>query len=83
MFPKSARRRVGPVEGGRLKIRVHAAPENGQANAAVVELLAEIFQVPSRNITLLQGETSRMKTIRILGSQVDPSTFETGHVDVK
>ncbi len=83
VFPKSPHSRIGPVEGGRLQVRIHAAPEDGAANAAVVALLARAFEVPQRAVTILLGQTSRMKSVRITGSLVDPSVYEKGSVDVK
>jgi len=83
VFPKSPHSRIGPVEGGRLQVRIHAAPEDGAANAAVVALLARAFEVPQRAVTILLGQTSRMKSVRITGSPVDPSVYEKGYVDVK
>ncbi len=83
VFPKSPRCRIGPVEGGRLQVRVHAPPEDGEANAAVVALLAKAFDVPRSAVAILVGQTSRLKSIRITGSAVDPGSFEKGTVDVK
>jgi len=83
VFPKSPRSRIGPVEGGRLQVRVHAAPEDGEANAAVIALLARAFDVPRGAVTILTGQTSRLKSIRIAGSAVEPAMYEKGSVDVK
>jgi hypothetical protein len=83
VFPKSPHSRIGPVDGGRLQVRIHAAPEDGAANAAVVALLARAFGVPQRAVTIMVGQTSRLKSVRITGSTVDPLTFEKGSIDVK
>jgi uncharacterized protein len=83
VFPKSPHSRIGPVEGGRLQVRIHAAPEDGEANAAVVALLARAFEVPRGAVAILVGQTSRLKTVRITGSSVEPVAFERGSVDVK
>lgn len=50
-----------------LKIRLRAAAVEGQANAALREFLAEILGMRGRQITLLQGEKSRQKLVRIDG----------------
>ena len=68
--PKS---RVNSVEasraGGqsRIRVRVTAAPEDGKANDAVVELLAERLGVPRRNVRVAGGATSRVKWIEVEG----------------
>ena len=49
----------------RLKIRLAAPPVDGKANAELMRFLADAFEVPLRNVTLLRGETSRQKTVRI------------------
>ena len=48
-----------------LRIRVAAVPDKGKANAAVIALLAKTLRLPKSSITLLSGETARLKTVRI------------------
>jgi uncharacterized protein (TIGR00251 family) len=50
-----------------LKARVRAAPFEGQANAAVCRLLAEVLDTAPRHVTMVAGETARVKRIRIAG----------------
>ena len=50
---------------GVLRIRVAAVPDKGKANAAVIALLAKSLHLPKSSITLLSGETARLKTVRI------------------
>ena len=38
--PRSSRAKVGPLHDGRLKVAVTSPPVDGEANAAVIELLA-------------------------------------------
>lgn len=51
-----------------LRIRVTAVPDKGKANAAVIALLAKAIGVPKSAITLVSGETARLKTVRISGA---------------
>lgn len=51
-----------------LKIKVNQPPEDGKANKAVVELLAEYFQVKKTAIKIIIGETSRNKIVEIIGA---------------
>jgi len=54
------------VEGRRhLSARVRAVPEKGKANAALIALLARQLGIPKRDIDVIRGATSRMKTVRI------------------
>jgi len=50
-----------------LKVRVRAAPTEGEANDALARLLAKTVGVPPRSVTLLQGAAARNKTFRIEG----------------
>ncbi|MBQ3785595.1 MAG: DUF167 domain-containing protein [Alphaproteobacteria bacterium] len=50
---------------GILRVYTTVAPENGRANNAVVELLAEYFDVPKSRITILKGLTGRNKVVTV------------------
>jgi uncharacterized protein (TIGR00251 family) len=56
-----------------LRLRVTAVPDKGKANAAVIALLAKAVGVPRSAITLVSGETARLKTVRIAGNAIDLS----------
>jgi uncharacterized protein (TIGR00251 family) len=50
-----------------VKMRVRAIAEGGEANRAVVELLAKALGVPKAKIRVLSGATSRLKQIAVDG----------------
>lgn len=50
-----------------LKARVAAPPEGGEANAALVLLLAKAFGVPKSAVTIVRGTTARLKQVTIKG----------------
>lgn len=50
-----------------LKARVRAVPEDGKANAALVDLLAKILAVPKSSVRIASGATSRLKRVEIAG----------------
>ncbi len=54
-------------EGGKLKVRVTAAPEDGKASAAVIELLAKRLGIAKNSISILRGFRSKDKLLRIEG----------------
>lgn len=56
----------GEAAAARLKIRLAAPPVDGKANAELLRFLAAAFGVPLRAVTLVRGETSRRKTVRIV-----------------
>jgi uncharacterized protein len=50
-----------------LKARVRAAPSEGEANAALVKLVASALGIAPRQVGIVGGATSRIKRIRIEG----------------
>ena len=50
-----------------LKARVAAAPTEGQANEALVALLARMLRRPKRDVRLVAGAASRLKRVEIDG----------------
>ncbi len=50
-----------------VKVRVRAIAEGGEANRAVMDLLAKALGVPKRNVRLLTGATSRLKQVAVDG----------------
>jgi uncharacterized protein (TIGR00251 family) len=65
--PGAASTAVVGRHGNGWKLRVAAAPENGKANAAVVRLLAEVLDVPERDVAIVSGLGSRDKTVALTG----------------
>lgn len=74
LTPRGGRDAVEGVEvrdDGRsvLKVRVRSAPENGEANAALVKLLAKSLGVSASQVTVSAGHTARIKTLVISGDR--------------
>ena len=65
--PRASRARIGPRHDGRIKIAVTAPPVDGEANAAVIELLAKALAISRSAVEVIAGATSRRKTLRITG----------------
>ncbi|MBX3512517.1 MAG: DUF167 domain-containing protein [Xanthobacteraceae bacterium] len=70
--PKGGRDAIDGVEllsNGQavLKLRVRALPTDGEANAAVIALIAKLLKFPKSSIALERGGTSRVKTLRLAG----------------
>lgn len=63
--PRAARNAV-EAEGGILRVKVTAVPEDGKANAAVIKLLAKALGLPKSRLALIRGETARDKVFRVL-----------------
>lgn len=63
--PRASRAKIGPMHDGRIKVAVTAPPVDGEANAAVIELLAKQLGIPRGNVEVIAGASSRRKTLRI------------------
>jgi hypothetical protein len=66
--PRASRERIGPLAGDRLKIAVTAPPVDGKANAAVVAALARALGVPRAGVSIVRGDGSRRKTVKVVGA---------------
>ena len=67
VIPKASKDRVVGWIGDRLKVQVTAAPERGNANDAVVKVLAAALGISRSNVRIVSGETSPLKTVEIDG----------------
>ncbi len=65
--PRASKTAIQGLHGDALKIRLRAPPVDGKANEALLEFLAETLGLPSRNLRLVSGETSRQKRILARG----------------
>lgn len=62
--PNSRQEKV-TFENGMLLMRVNAPPRDGEANEAVIRLLAELLRIPKSQITIAGGHSSSLKRISI------------------
>lgn len=53
------------IENGTLKLWTRTAPEDGKATKAVLAQVAAMLGIPSRDVVLVSGATSREKRVRI------------------
>jgi uncharacterized protein len=63
--PGARRTEAAGVHGNALKVRLAAPPLEGKANAALLRFIADAFDVPMRDVSLIRGETSRDKIVRV------------------
>ena len=69
--PGAKKNAVVGVHSGALKVAVTAAPEQGKANQAITELLAETLGLRKSDVELLSGQTSRAKKFLVRNVSVD------------
>ena len=65
--PRAKRSAVAGVTGDALKVAVQQPPEDGRANEAVIEVLADWLGVKRRQVAIVTGTTHRNKIVRVTG----------------
>jgi len=65
--PGSRKEAILGVHGEQLKVAVHAPPEKGKANDALVEVLAKALGMRKKQIVLQQGATNQNKVVLLMG----------------
>jgi len=65
--PGSRKAGILGVHGTQLKVAVHAPPEKGKANDALIEVLAETLGLRKKQIILQQGATNQNKVLLLMG----------------
>lgn len=65
--PKSSRNAVIGIHDGMLKIALTAPPVDGEANKMLIKFIASQLKVSKSTCSLVQGDTSRRKVVRING----------------
>ena len=71
MIPNASKNQIDGWKEEILKIRITTAPEKGEANAALIDFLAETLDIPKSAIQIVSGKSSRLKTLRIEGITQD------------
>jgi hypothetical protein len=63
--PGASRSEFAGKHGDRIKVRLAARAVDGKANEALIEFLAEHYDVPKRNVRIESGLKSRQKRVVI------------------
>ena len=66
-IPNAPRDEIVGWLGEALKVKIHAPALEGRANDALLGFLAEKLGRPRRTITLIRGDKSRHKVVRVDG----------------
>jgi uncharacterized protein (TIGR00251 family) len=67
VIPRARRDELGGERGGRVVVRLTAPPVDGAANAALVRFIARRAGVPKGRVSIVRGQTSRDKLVRVVG----------------
>ncbi|HET6461737.1 MAG TPA: DUF167 domain-containing protein [Syntrophales bacterium] len=67
VVPRSAKCEVAGVQGDALKLKLTAAPVEGQANAECIRFLSDILGIKKKQVKILGGHKSKKKSVSIEG----------------
>ena len=81
VIPRAGRSEFAGLRDGALLVRLAAAPVDGAANDELIALVARGLHIPRRNITIVSGERSRSKRIRV--ANIDRATVITALLEKK
>jgi uncharacterized protein (TIGR00251 family) len=67
VIPRARRNEIAGERAGRVLVRLTAPPVDGAANAALCRFVARRAGVPARSVSIVRGQTSRDKVVRVEG----------------
>jgi len=67
VIPRARKPGIVGVRDGTLVVRLQSPPVEGAANAELVRLIAEALDVPRRSVSIVSGEQTRLKRLRVEG----------------
>ena len=67
VIPRAGRSEIAGLRDGTILVRLAAPPVEGAANVELIDLLARTLRIPKRDVTILGGERSRTKRVRVAG----------------
>ncbi|MFA7319319.1 MAG: DUF167 domain-containing protein [Parcubacteria group bacterium] len=65
VLPRSSRNSVEKTAEGEYKVKLTAPPVDGEANAMLIKVLAEHFDVPKNSLAIIGGASARTKIVEI------------------
>jgi uncharacterized protein len=66
---RASRTCVAGEQEGALRVRVAAPPVEGAANAELTRFIAKALRLPTRDVEIVSGHTSKMKVVRVRGAK--------------
>ena len=71
VLPRAGRTALAGRRGDAVLVRLAAAPVDGAANDALIDFMADLLRRPRRDISIVAGEKSRDKRLRVNGLTKD------------
>ena len=71
VVPGSSRTEMCGILDGMIKIKVTSPAEKGKANQALINFLAQLLNIKKNQVSIISGQTSRVKQIRVLSMSAE------------
>lgn len=72
VLPRSSNAGISEImDDGTIKIRLSAAPIDGNANNELIKILSKTFDCPKSNIEIIVGISNKQKLVAIYGLDSD------------
>ena len=71
VIPNAAQNKIEGWQENILRIRIRAVPEKGKANETLIAYLAEKLDISKSSISLISGQSARIKRVAIEGLSKD------------
>jgi len=71
VVPGSSRTEMCGILDGMVKIKVTSPAEKGRANQALINFLAQLLNIKKNQVSIISGQTSRVKQIRVLSMSAE------------
>jgi len=78
IVPGSSRTSLCGFLDGMVKIKISAPPEKGKANQSLVDFLAKKLGVKRKDVHIISGQTSPVKSVEISGISVEMLAAKLG-----
>jgi uncharacterized protein len=74
VIPRARKSEIGGMRGEAWLVRLQAPPVEGAANDELIATLAKALDVPRRDVTIVSGDRSRDKRVRV--AKLDSATAQ-------
>ena len=67
MNPRSSKDELVDLNEKPIRVKLTAPPVDGEANRALIHLIARAVKIPKNDVEIVAGRRSRLKTVKIRG----------------
>lgn len=76
--PRASKNEIAGIHGDSIKLRLTSPPVDGAANSHAIEFFAKKLGVQKSRITIVSGEKSRHKTLKVAGISLEEAVTALG-----